>query len=452
MDSLYNENHIFGSLFKIFDKLFSQITKSTRESLTLFLIGLLFTEHFTSVRNLHKNFLSKVCNKSLNSYYYAISNNKINNTFIRQTLARIAVSIIPKSLAKEPIFLAIDDTTIAKFGKKFDNVQFLYDHSIHDAKQRTVNGHCFVSMTMYVPVSEKKAGYSEQIRYIPISIGYILWTAQKSKLELAADLIDEIIPELKGRKTILLFDSWYAKTNLIERALSYSNVGIVCNARCDTAMWDLPAVASGRRGRPRKHGNRLYIDDIKDFHGEIIIDKYKVTHRVVKTNIFGNRTVHAYVTRNNGSCRLFFSTITTPELHMSCAWNENSELRNCPVEEAVFYPLKLYKLRWSIETNYYEQKTFWSLNKYMIRKHVGIERLLNIINSAHSMAKILPYMDNMFCKYKNISTQECRYMIGEEIRKEMFFAGLARYAQTAKNSRAIMSFLEVMGWADKFVA
>ena len=30
-----------------------------------------------------------------------------------------------------------------------------------------------------------------------------------------------------------------------------------------------------------------------------------------------------------------------PELHMSCAWLENSELRNCPVEEALFYPLKL---------------------------------------------------------------------------------------------------------------
>lgn len=239
MDSLYNENHILGKLFKIFDELFSQATKSTRKSLTLFLIGLLFTEHFASMRNLHKNFLSIICHKSLNSYYYAISNDKINNIFIRKTLTGIAVNMIPESLTKEPIFLAIDDTTIAKFGKKFDNVQFLYDHSIHDSKQRMVNGHCFVSITVSVLVSEKKAGYLEQIRYIPISIGHVLWTAPpKSKLELATDLLDEIIPELKGRQTILLFDSWYAKTNMIERALSYTNVDIVCNAKCNTAMWD----------------------------------------------------------------------------------------------------------------------------------------------------------------------------------------------------------------------
>lgn len=32
----------------------------------------------------------------------------------------------------------------------------------------------------------------------------------------------------------------------------------------------------------------------------------------------------------------------------------------------------------------------------MVRKHIGIERLLNMINIAHSMTKILPYIDNMF--------------------------------------------------------
>ena len=41
---------------------------------------------------------------------------------------------------------------------------------------------------------------------------------------------------------------------------------------------------------------------------------------------------------------------------MSCAWLENSELRNCPVEEAFFYNLKCYKHGWSIETNNYEHK------------------------------------------------------------------------------------------------
>ena len=77
MDLLYNENHILGRLFRKFMDLFPQATKPTKKLLALFLIGQLCTEHFTSVRNLHKTFLSSVCDKKLNSYYHALSNDKI---------------------------------------------------------------------------------------------------------------------------------------------------------------------------------------------------------------------------------------------------------------------------------------------------------------------------------------------------------------------------------------
>ena len=87
MDSLYNENHILGRLFRKFMDLFPQATKPTKKLLALFLIGQLCTKHFTSVRNLHKTFLSSVCDKKLNSYYHALSNDKIANTQIRQMLA-----------------------------------------------------------------------------------------------------------------------------------------------------------------------------------------------------------------------------------------------------------------------------------------------------------------------------------------------------------------------------
>ena len=63
MDSLYNENHILGKLFRKFMHLFPQATKPTKKLLALFLIGQVCTEHFTSVRNLHKTFLSSVCDK-----------------------------------------------------------------------------------------------------------------------------------------------------------------------------------------------------------------------------------------------------------------------------------------------------------------------------------------------------------------------------------------------------
>ena len=88
----------------------------------------------------------------------------------------------------------------------------------------------------------------------------------------------------------------------------------------------------------------------------------------------------------------------------------------------------------------------------MVRKHIGIERLLNMINIAHSMTKILPYIDSMFYNYRNMSSQECRHKLMELINKEIFFASLADCAQTAKNSAIIMEFLEAMGWNEGHAA
>ena len=122
MDSLYNENHIWGRLFRKFMDLFPQAIKPTKKLLALFLIGQLYTEHFTSVRNLHKTFFSNVCDKKLNSYYRALSNDKLANSQIRQMLASTSLGIIPESLAEEPVMIAIDDTTISKFGKKFADI------------------------------------------------------------------------------------------------------------------------------------------------------------------------------------------------------------------------------------------------------------------------------------------------------------------------------------------
>ena len=65
MNSLYNENHIWGSLFIKFMDLFPQATKPTQKLLALFLIGQPYTEHFTSVRNLHNTFYRAYVIKSL---------------------------------------------------------------------------------------------------------------------------------------------------------------------------------------------------------------------------------------------------------------------------------------------------------------------------------------------------------------------------------------------------
>ena len=183
-----------------------------------------------------------------------------------------------------------------------------------------------------------------------------MWQKKESKLELAASMIRQVMPEFQEKKqVIILCDSWYTKRNLVSIVDEYLNLDLIGNARIDSVMY-APA-HTGRRGRPAKHGKRLSVETDFAFSNEKIGDYYIGAHRVI-TNLFGCREIQAYVTateKEHGTKRLF-----------------------------------LYSFRWNIETSYYEQKTFWSLCSYMVRSCKGIEMLVNLINICYcAMTKAL---------------------------------------------------------------
>lgn len=453
MTSLYTEKSIIGRLLTIFSSLFPAATRPTRHLLAWFFIAQLALESAPSVRCLFRQFLSKQTDASLNSYYRALGNGLVTDASIRQALALRALAIVPEALRQEPILLSVDDTTIAKWGKHFDGVGILYDHAKHDGRSY-FNGHAFVSLTMSIPVIHENAG-KPQIRHVAVPIGYVMSNGETSKLTIACQLLDEVMPILETRQVILLFDSWYAKRELLMHALSYPNLNVICNARRDTAIFELPTSTAGRRGRPPKYGRRLKLDEspVAPENYSFKMDGYLVAHRLVKTRIFGDRTVHAYVTLSkSGSRRLFFSTVDPMALHMSIAWQESKALRDTSSRLMTFYPLKLYKLRWGIETNYYEQKMFWELGSYKVRTKTAIEHLLNLTNAGHALMKILPYEDGKLSAYRDKSPQELRHALSQQIHKEVFFATLVSKAQSSINSGTLLKALQVLAWGDEQAA
>ena len=254
MNSLYLENSPMGSLFRFFSRFFSTATRPTQCLLTWLVIAQLALQTFPSLRFLHRNFLSQVTHRCLNSYYRALRNETVTSRSLHLQTAELACSLIPAALQNEPVFLSVDDTTVPKFGKNFDAVSLLHDHARHTGKPY-VNGHCFVSLTLSVPVLSQCEGKAPHIRYLAVSVGYRMWTKEKTKLELAGDLIEEVMPLLKDRQVLLLFDSWYAKIPLIERVLQYPHLAFICNVRSDSAMYELPPLPNGSRDARKNEGN-----------------------------------------------------------------------------------------------------------------------------------------------------------------------------------------------------
>ncbi len=360
---------------------------------------------------------------------------RIDYSRFMNVTTRTVLKLVPELLKTQPVFLCIDDTMVPKFGRKFENVSKLFDHAAHNGSNY-LNGHCFVSIMLCVPVWNKR-GARQNISYLAIPLGYRMWQKKETKLELAASMVRQVMPEFQDKTdVIILCDSWYVKSTMTALVDEYKNLDLIGNARVDTAIYDLPSAPTGKRGRPAKRGKRLSI--MEDFTlSEEKIGDYYTGVRTVLTNIFGERKVLAYVTsatKNSSTRRLFFSTVFPMELQLFCAWQEKAPLNQTGSSWMQYIPLFLYSLRWSIEVSYFEQKEFWSLCGYMVRSRKGIEMMVNLINIAYCAMRILPYQDDFFEKYRNESPQEIRFAVSERIRQEVFFARFAKNIENGKKS------------------
>ncbi len=411
----------------------------TVETLFLLVLSILAMESAGSIRSLYRHFLSGVTKKSLNAFYYACSYAKADYSRFMNVTAGMALKLIPQNLSSQPVFLCIDDTMAAKFGKKFEDVSKLFDHAAHNGSNY-LNGHCFVSVMLCVPVWDKN-----RIHYLSVPLGYRMWQKKESKLELAASMVRRVMPEFSSKKNvIILCDSWYVKKNLVSIVDEYENLDLIGNARSDSVIYDLPPQRTGKKGRPASHGKRLSVQDDFTLSDEKIGDYYMAVRRVL-TNIFGGRKVLAYVTsqEKDSSCRrLFFSTVFPEQLQIFCAWQEKSPLNQTGSDRMQFIPLMLYVFRWSIEVSYYEQKTFWSLCSYMVRSRKGIEMLVNLINISYCAMKLLPYQDETFSEYRTESVQEFRFVLSEQIRQQVFYAIFVEKVETSIKSNAIKNALK----------
>ncbi|MFT4105558.1 MAG: hypothetical protein QM657_07355 [Lacrimispora sp.] len=226
---------------------------------------------------------------------------------------------------------------------KLEDVSKLFDHAAHNGSNY-LNGHYFVSLMLWVPVWN-----GNRISCLAVPLGYRMWKKSESKLDLAAAMVRQVMPEFVSQKNVVIH-SWYAKRSFACIVEEYSNLDLICNARYDSVMYDLPPQRTGRRGRLTKYEKRLSLTDDFPLSAEKTGDYYTGVRRVL-TNLFEEREVLAYVTlseKTGGSRRLFFSTIFPEQMQMFCAWQEKAPLNQTGSDRMKFIPLFCYSFRWNM--------------------------------------------------------------------------------------------------------
>ncbi len=214
-------------------------------------------------------------------------------------------------------------------------------------------------------------------------------------------MVRSVMAELSScRQVILLCDSWYPKKPVTGLVEEFDNLEMICCARSDTVLYDLPGERTGKRGRPRIHGERLELSgiDLEKPEGA----SYYMGCRKVITNLWKGRTVYAFVTTADpgkpDSFRPFLCTTDPERIAVQPAGQADGKIRNYSVWGML--PLGLFSLRWNIETSYYETKTFWSFCDYMVRSVKGIERIVNLTCISYAAVRLLPYYGTEFQEYQ----------------------------------------------------
>ncbi len=201
------------------------------------------------------------------SYYYFLSSvGRKSNSIATQLVALLLRTLpLPKRL-----LLVIDDSPTKRYGPKVEGADVHHNPTPGPADQPFLYGHVWVTISLVVrhpqwgplalPLRAMLYVRKKTMATIPKRRH---WQRFATKLQLAARLVEWIVPILKkaGKTVWIVIDGGYTKRPFLQRALK-TGATIVGRLRKDAALRDLPPkLKKGQRrgrGRSRKYGkNKL---------------------------------------------------------------------------------------------------------------------------------------------------------------------------------------------------
>jgi len=276
-----------------------------------------------------------------------------------------------------PPVLAIDDTLVRRWGRRFDGLGLYPDPTDKNpgAPRRKVWGHCWVVVAL---LWEKARGswfcFPLAARlFVPQRSLPAHWTF-RTKIELAAELLDRLVAA--GRPVIVVVDNLYAKARLLGR----QGLTLVSRLRSNASLYELPPQpTSGRRGRRPLRGPQVAAKDLW---------RRRSRRRTLKARIYGRWvTIEAFVgvlmpsrtlgcqpiltlifPQHSGKLNIFFST----DLAMDPA-----------------RLLELYAARFKIEDAFDELKTHGGMGDCRQRGFTANKRHVTLCLVAYSLLRLL---------------------------------------------------------------
>jgi len=161
--------------------------------------------------------------------------------------AKLVISLLVP--AGDSVEVLIDDTLFKRRGKKVWAASWFHDGSAQGpAKTGFGNNWVVLAVRVSLPMVSRPVA-------IPVMAKLVIkGTMSASRLWLARRMIERLARELPGRKIHVTADSAYAGGELKHLP---GGVTWTTRLRANAALYGLPPARAGKRGRPRKKGDKL---------------------------------------------------------------------------------------------------------------------------------------------------------------------------------------------------
>jgi hypothetical protein len=196
-------------------------------------------------------------------YFYLLTRVGHKSESIATQLVALLLRTLP---LPERVLLVLDDSPTKRCGPKVEGADVHHNPTPGPADQPFLYGHVWVTISLALrhpqwgplalPLRAMLYVRQRTMATIPKSRH---WQRFATKLQLAARLVEWIVPILKkaGKKVWIVIDGGYTKRPFLKRALK-QGVTIIGRLRKDAALRDLPPkLRKGQRrgrGQPRKYG------------------------------------------------------------------------------------------------------------------------------------------------------------------------------------------------------
>jgi len=232
-----------------------------RWRLSVLLVGMLFANGRRTVTTWLR---AAGISDDFDDYYYFLAVVGRKTNLIATQLVLLALRVLP---LPERVLLVIDDSPTKRYGPKVEGADIHRNPTPGPSDQKYLYGHIWVTISLAIrhpkwgalglPLRAMLYVRQKTMATIPKSRH---WQRFATKLQLAARLVEWIVPILKkaGKTVWIVIDGGYTKRPFLKRALRLSKVVVVGRLRKDAALRGLPPkLKKGQRrgrGRPPTYG------------------------------------------------------------------------------------------------------------------------------------------------------------------------------------------------------